>query len=280
MLQVAALRVALAREAHGDTDWPAPSPDTLLVTDPVSPEALRALAMRAASRGVRVALALEPTTASLTSARAAQPVTVPVVPLPSRAGDAGTGAASRLLDIVGAITLTVVTLPLTLAAAIAIVLDSPGSPLFTQMRVGRDGQPFRLWKLRSMRRDAAPYARSPGDADPAVTRVGRLLRATGLDELPQLVNVLRGDMSLVGPRPEMPFITEGYTALERERLAVRPGLTGVWQLHGDRSRAMHEQVSLDLYYIAFRTLRLDLQLLAATVHYAGQGLRRTLSTAP
>ena len=147
---------------------------------------------------------------------------------------------------------------------------------FSQMRVGLNGQQFRMWKLRTMRSTAPAYARSPADRDANITRVGRVLRVTGLDELPQLLNVLRGEMSLVGPRPEMPFIVEQYTPLQRERLGAVPGITGLWQLGGGRSAPMHEQIEYDFFYIACRSLALDLRIVLQTALYALRGVSRAL----
>jgi hypothetical protein len=140
--------------------------------------------------------------------------------------------------------------------------------LFVQERLGMNGRPFRMFKFRTMWRDAPRYAPSPqGDVDPRITRVGRMLRLCGLDELPQLLNVLRGDMSLVGPRPEMPFIVERYTQLERQRLRARPGITGLWQLSVDRHAEIHENIEYDLYYIDHQSLMLDALILLETLFF-------------
>ena len=186
----------------------------------------------------------------------------------------------RAVDIVGALAAVIVVLPLVLAAGIGVCADSRGAPLFVQTRIGHNGRPFSLFKIRTMHRTAPPFARSPTDGDLTVTRFGRLLRATGLDEIPQLLNILRGDMTFVGPRPEMPFVVAQYTPLQRERLAVRPGLTGLWQLRGDRHSAIHNQIEYDLYYIAFRSLALDARLLAETAMFAIRGGMRALRPKP
>jgi len=274
---LSALRVVKACVIGCDVAWPRDSGNTVMVTNPVTPGELRSLAARARAEGVPLALGVETVSTGIAGATANQPVTIAVLSLPQTPPRASASSGTRALDLAVTAVLAPCVLPLLLVAVVAIVLDSPGSPLFAQVRIGRAGRPFRLWKLRTMHHDAAPDAPSPRETDPRVTRVGRLLRSSGLDELPQLFNVIVGDMRLVGPRPEMMFIADGYTALERERLAVRPGLTGLWQLRGDRSRAIHAQVSLDLYYIAFRTHWLDLQLLAATVPYVLRGLRRALT---
>jgi hypothetical protein len=140
--------------------------------------------------------------------------------------------------------------------------------LFVQERVGLNGHRFRMFKFRTMWRDTPRYAPSPhGDVDPRITRVGRILRATGLDELPQLLNVLRGDMSLVGPRPEMPFIVDQYSPLERQRLLAKPGITGLWQLSADRHAEIHENIEYDLYYIGHQSLMMDALILLETLFF-------------
>ena len=156
----------------------------------------------------------------------------------------------RLLDFLLAALLLIVFAPLFVALAALIKLTSPGPALFRQERIGKKGRPFSMYKFRTMLRDTPRYGYSPRvGEDPRITRMGRLLRRTSLDELPQLLNVLRGDMSLVGPRPEMPFIVEQYSPLQRRRLAVKPGITGLWQLSGDRAFLIHENIEYDLYYL-------------------------------
>ncbi|RMF18389.1 MAG: sugar transferase [Candidatus Dadabacteria bacterium] len=150
--------------------------------------------------------------------------------------------------------------------ALAIKLDSPGPVFFVQDRVGRHGRIFRMWKYRTMRTDSPAYAVAPHeDSDPRITRVGRLLRKTSLDELPQVINVLRGEMSIVGPRPEMPFIVEQYNAWQRKRLDVLPGITGLWQILGRKDLPLHENLEYDFYYIKNRSLLLDLVIVLRTV---------------
>jgi exopolysaccharide biosynthesis polyprenyl glycosylphosphotransferase len=183
--------------------------------------------------------------------------------------------AKRLVDVVGSMFLLTVTAPIWLLAMILVRVSSPGPLLFVQERVGFGGRRFRMLKFRTMARDANPYAASPaGDVDERITKVGRILRATGVDELPQLLNVLRGHMSLVGPRPEMPFIVDGYSALQRKRLEARPGLTGLWQLSADRHAEIHENIEYDLYYIAHQSLVLDALILLETAFFTtGQVLK-------
>ena len=130
-----------------------------------------------------------------------------------------------------------------------------------------------LYKLRTMHTDAPPYAYSPKtSADPRITPFGQFLRRTSLDELPQLLNVIKGEMSLVGPRPEMPFIVEQYNWLQRQRLQVKPGITGLWQLSADRNFLMHENIEYDLYYIRNRNFSMDLAILLHTFVFAARGV--------
>ena len=174
----------------------------------------------------------------------------------------------HVMDLLGALLLLVLTAPLWALAALAIRLDSPGPILFVQERVGVHGRRFRIFKFRTMRADADPYAHSPqGDDEGRITRVGRILRTAGFDELPQLLNVLRGEMSLVGPRPEMPFIVEGYSPLERQRLQVKPGITGLWQLSADRHAEIHENIEYDLYYVRHHSIVMDVLILLETVFF-------------
>jgi lipopolysaccharide/colanic/teichoic acid biosynthesis glycosyltransferase len=152
-------------------------------------------------------------------------------------------------------------------------MDSPGPVLFRQERVGLDGKPFKMFKFRTMHASASPYEFSPRvSSDPRITRVGRFLRRTSLDEAPQLFNVLGGGMSLVGPRPEMPFIVGQYNETHRQRLQVKPGLTGLWQLSGDRAFLIHENIEYDLYYIRHRNFFMDLAILLHTLIFAMRGV--------
>jgi len=174
--------------------------------------------------------------------------------------------AKRTGDIVASFALIGILLPALVLIAALVKLDSPGPALFRQRRIGKDGREFLLWKFRSMCVDAPKYAPSPStDLDQRVTCFGRLLRRTSLDELPQLINILKGEMSLVGPRPEMPFIVDRYTALERTRLAVKPGLTGLWQVSPARAFPIHENLQYDLHYIQYQNLMLDAAILLRTI---------------
>lgn len=174
-------------------------------------------------------------------------------------------AVKRGLDVL--VSLAVITLgaPLFLIPAILIRRESPGPVFFLQTRIGKDGKPFRMIKFRTMHLHLSGDAPKPqGPEDPRITRVGRWLRRYSLDELPQVLNVLRGEMSIVGPRPEMPFIVEHYGAMERERLRAKPGLTGLWQISYARGEAIHENLDYDIYYIENQSLLLDVVIIGLT----------------
>lgn len=182
-------------------------------------------------------------------------------------------AAKRASDVAGSLALLLLLLPVFALVAALVRLDSSGPAIFHQRRIGKNGEEFLLWKFRSMRTDAPKYARSPASTlDPRLTRIGRLIRRISLDELPQLINVLRGEMSLVGPRPEMPFIVDGYSSLERERLTVKPGITGLWQVSPARAFPIHENLQYDLHYIHHRNLMLDGAILLCTVAAVIRGI--------
>jgi lipopolysaccharide/colanic/teichoic acid biosynthesis glycosyltransferase len=184
----------------------------------------------------------------------------------------------RALELVLAALALVLCSPLLAAAAVAIRLESPGSPIYRQRRVGRDGTAFDMLKLRTMVTGAesigAGLAVDQGDA--RITRVGALLRRLSLDELPNLVNVIRGEMALVGPRPTVPVQVMQYTERQRRRLEVRPGLTGWAQVNGRAALPWSERIELDVWYVDHRSLRLDLVILARTVRMlaTGHGLYR------
>jgi lipopolysaccharide/colanic/teichoic acid biosynthesis glycosyltransferase len=185
----------------------------------------------------------------------------------------GYAAAKRAIDVILSFALLILLLPLFVLIAVAVRLDSPGPAIFRQRRIGWDGEEFLLWKFRSMRTDAPKYAPSPASTlDPRLTRIGRLIRRISVDELPQLINVLRGEMSLVGPRPEMPFIVDSYSSLERKRLAVKPGITGLWQVSPARAFPIHENLQYDLHYIHHQNLMLDGAILLCTVAAVIRGI--------
>jgi exopolysaccharide biosynthesis polyprenyl glycosylphosphotransferase len=178
----------------------------------------------------------------------------------------------RFFDVVAASALIILAAPAWLLIAALVKLDSRGPVLFRQSRIGLNGVPFDILKFRSMRVDCPKYEYHPTDArDSRITRTGRWLRRTSLDELPQLLNVLYGQMSLVGPRPEMPFIVAEYDARQRQRLQVLPGITGLWQISADRASLIHENLQFDMYYIRHRSFFLDLALLLHTAMFAARG---------
>lgn len=179
----------------------------------------------------------------------------------------------RCFDFFASLLLIVLLAPVFLIIALLIRRTSPGPGLFVQDRVGQKGRLFRLFKFRTMYVDAPPYAKSPTDNfDPRITPIGRYLRRTSLDEMPQLFNVLRGEMSLVGPRPEMPHIVVLYQPSQHQRLAVKPGITGLWQLSADRRFSIHENIEYDLYYIRHQNFFMDLAILLHTLLFAARGI--------
>jgi lipopolysaccharide/colanic/teichoic acid biosynthesis glycosyltransferase len=172
----------------------------------------------------------------------------------------------RALDVLAAALALLVAAPLLALVMIAVRVESPGSVIYRQRRVGKDGRPFDVFKLRTMvdgaERLGAGLAVNAGDT--RITRVGALLRRASLDELPNLVNVLRGDMSLIGPRPTLPVQVAQYTERHRRRLSVKPGITGWAQVNGRASLPWAERIELDLYYVEHRSLGLDLKILSRT----------------
>jgi lipopolysaccharide/colanic/teichoic acid biosynthesis glycosyltransferase len=184
----------------------------------------------------------------------------------------------RAADLVIAAVALAVTSPVLLVALAAIRLESHGHAVFRQRRVGRDGVPFELFKLRTMVHGAEGMGSGlvVDQGDARITRVGAFLRRTSLDELPNLVNVLRGDMSVIGPRPTVQVQVDRYSDRQRLRLAARPGLTGWAQVNGRASLPWAERIELDLWYIEHATWRLDLRILVASARMAvtGHGLYR------
>lgn len=173
--------------------------------------------------------------------------------------------AKRTLDVAVSGASIIILGPLLLTLATLVKLTSKGPAFFTQERVGLNGGLFTIYKLRSMYVDAPKYALHPTDErDPRITPIGRILRKTSFDELPQLLNIFIGDMSLVGPRPEMPNIVKEYNCLQRKRLEVKPGLTGLWQISKHRKDPIHQNMKYDLYYIKNKSLWLDTKILCVT----------------
>ncbi len=189
----------------------------------------------------------------------------------------GQHAAKRVFDLVGAAVLLLLAAPVMLLAALAVRLQSRGPVLFRQVRAGRNGREFQMLKFRSMVVDAEAQREALAHLnemdgpvfkirrDPRITRVGAFIRATSIDELPQLINVLLGHMSLVGPRPPLPCEVAQYEPWQRRRLSVRPGITGLWQVSGRNDIDFEQWMKLDLRYIDNWSLRLDLEILARTL---------------
>lgn len=193
----------------------------------------------------------------------------------------------RVLDVVVSGVLLVSLSPVLLVTAVAVRLDSPGPALFRQERIGLGGRPFTMLKFRTMTdgadegvhralvldllretagceaASAVPVYKVAHDA--RVTRLGRVLRASSIDELPQLLNVLRGEMALVGPRPDVPYAVEAYKPWQRRRLDVKPGITGLWQVSGRAHLSPARMLELDVYYVDHRSLGMDLRILARTL---------------
>lgn len=218
---------------------------------------------------------------TLTNSRAKRYMPTFVVPSAAR-GSALDLAFKRVIDIVLAAVGVAVLTPLWLVVALLIRISDHGPAFFKQTRVGKNGQPFTMYKFRTMRVDAEQVKASLEAAnradvgagnsvmfkmrdDPRVTRVGRVLRKTSIDELPQLFNVIKGDMSLVGPRPPLPSEVATYEPHVMGKFAVRPGITGLWQISGRSNLSWEETVQLDLDYAATRTLGLDTWILLQTV---------------
>jgi lipopolysaccharide/colanic/teichoic acid biosynthesis glycosyltransferase len=177
----------------------------------------------------------------------------------------------RIVDLLMSLMALTLLLPVLLVVGVAIRLTSFGPAVFRQQRIGLQGQPFMIFKFRTMSLESPTFGPKPlSFEDDRVTRLGRLLRRTSLDELPQLLNVLRGEMSIVGPRPEQPFIVERYEPWQQERLNVLPGMTGWWQVNG-RKQPMHEFVEEDLFYVRNCSFRLDLRIMAKTIRAVIKG---------
>ena len=182
----------------------------------------------------------------------------------------------RAFDVVIAGTALLVSSPVLAIAILAIRLESPGHPIYRQRRIGQDGRPFDVLKLRTMVQGAEGMGAgmAVNEGDPRITRVGEILRRYSIDELPNLVNVLRGEMAIIGPRPTIPVQVQQYTPRQRGRLAVKPGITGWAQVNGRASLPWSERIELDLWYIEHRSWRLDAKILwrSAQLVVRGEGL--------
>ncbi len=185
-------------------------------------------------------------------------------------------ALKRALDLLIAVPGSILTAPVIGLLALAIRIETPGHPIYTQTRAGKDGERFQIYKLRTMVRGAefAGAGLAIQEGDDRITRVGEFLRRYSLDELPNLWNVLRGEISVVGPRPTLTVQVDQYTERQRGRLAVKPGLTGWAQVNGRASLPWTERIELDLWYVEHRSLALDLRIITRTVRMVvtGQGL--------
>jgi exopolysaccharide biosynthesis polyprenyl glycosylphosphotransferase len=185
-------------------------------------------------------------------------------------------SAKRVLDVVGSVFGLILLFPVLLVVALLIKMTSPGPALYRQERVGRHGRQFRVWKFRSMscgsdQRVAEIMAAQGGYVpfykmreDPRITPFGRFLRRSSIDEVPQLINVLKGEMSLIGPRPQVQAEVDQYAPEHHRRLTVKPGITGLWQVSGRSDVPRHEALLLDLYYVETWSLRRDLHILLKT----------------
>ena len=184
----------------------------------------------------------------------------------------------RVLDVLVGGCGLVLAAPVLAVCVVAIRLETHGHPVYRQRRVGRDGRPFQLYKLRTMVSGAETMGKglAVDEGDDRITRLGAWLRRTSFDEVPNLVNVLRGEMSLVGPRPTVQVQVDRYDERQRHRLDALPGITGWAQVNGRASLPWHERIELDLWYIEHASLRLDLRILARTAYMTvtGHGLYR------
>jgi lipopolysaccharide/colanic/teichoic acid biosynthesis glycosyltransferase len=179
----------------------------------------------------------------------------------------------RAIDVVVSAVALVVTAPIVLVAMLVIRLESPGHPIYRQRRVGKDGVEFDMLKLRTMVSGAETMGAgmAVNEGDTRITRAGRFLRRWSIDELPNLVNVLRGDMSIIGPRPTIQVQVAQYTDRQRGRLAIKPGLTGWAQIHGRTSLPWSERIELDLWYVEHRKLKTDLVIVWQTIRMLVNG---------
>jgi sugar transferase EpsL len=187
--------------------------------------------------------------------------------------------AREAVDPILAVVLLVLLAPVMAVAALAIVLDDGRPVLFRQRRAGLRGRPFRIVKFRTMTRSAPPYSLKVDEGSALITRVGRVLRRTGLDEAPNLWNVIRGEMALIGPRPEQYELLDRYETWQLERHDVKPGITGWWQIHHRDAEPMHLNVDKDIYYVRRQSPALDAQIVAGTVRVLVAGIARRLRPA-
>lgn len=183
----------------------------------------------------------------------------------------------RLIDIIGSLVGIILLSPIMIITAMAVKLDSKGPAVYSQLRVGKGGKPFKMYKFRSMIKDADKYLDKLKEKnemsgpmfkmkeDPRVTKVGKFIRKTSIDELPQLINILKGDMSIVGPRPNLPKEVSQFSSWQRQKLLAKPGLTCYWQIMGRNNIDFEEWIKLDIKYIEERNTLLDIKLIFKTV---------------
>lgn len=241
--------------------------DEVLVADPAVPAGDLMAAVRASEkRRVEFQIVAGPLQVLTAHAELSGPADLPVLELPTRSFGPGQRVAKRVCDFLGALLLLVLLGPLMVVLAV-LIRSRMGAPVFfRQVRVGYRGAEFTMLKFRTMVNEANAYALSPQSPhDARVTPFGRWLRKYSLDELPQLLNVLRGEMSLVGPRPEMPFLVAQYEPWQRRRLDAVPGLTGLWQILGRKDLPLRDNIEYDFYYIRNQSLLLDLAIFLRTI---------------
>jgi exopolysaccharide biosynthesis polyprenyl glycosylphosphotransferase len=241
--------------------------DEVLVADPEVPgtRLMRAIGEAEAAQ-VEFLIIAGPLQVLIAATELSGPADLPVLEMRQRAFGPMQQAGKRLCDVLGALILIVLTGPLMLGIALAIRRQTGESAVFHQRRVGLHGRDFTMLKFRTMRSDTDAYAPSPDTpGDGRITPVGRWLRRYSLDELPQFFNVLKGEMSIVGPRPEMPFLVDQYEPWQRRRLEAVPGLTGLWQILGRKDLPLRENIEYDFYYIRNQSLLLDLAILLRTL---------------
>ena len=244
----------------------------LLATPNLTPEQIASATYAASQAGSEIALLSGPAVQETQCAESMEIDGLRFAMLHDRPWPLVYSIVKRIADLVLSTTLMMLLAPFLFLIAILIRLDSPGPALFVQKRVGKNGELFQMYKFRSMYTSAPKYEHSPTTSkDRRITGFGRILRRTSLDELPQLINVFLGDMSLVGPRPEMPFIVEQYDDRQRQRLQVTPGITGLWQLSADRSFPIQQNIQYDLYYIRNRSFPMDIAILIHTLFLALHG---------
>jgi lipopolysaccharide/colanic/teichoic acid biosynthesis glycosyltransferase len=241
--------------------------DEVLVADPAVPAGeLMAAIGESEKRGVEFLIIAGPLQVLTSQTTLSGPADLPVLELRRPSFGRGQRLLKRLCDVILSYTLLLITAPLIAVIGLVIRWQTHEPAIFPQKRVGYQGRPFVMLKFRTMYSSSDAYAPSPEDPeDPRITPIGRWLRKYSLDELPQLFNVLHGDMSIVGPRPEMPFVVEQYEPWQRQRLDAIPGMTGLWQILGRKDLPLRDNIEYDFYYIRNQSLLLDLAIFLRTL---------------